>query len=219
GRVEVLGQDLSQRKVRRYIARSVGYVFQNPDHQLFCRKVSDEVESGLKNLGLAAARRRELVEQTLRSVQLEQDADEDPLFLSKGQRQRLAVAAVLAMGPDILVVDEPTTGQDHRSITSIMSLLCELQRQGKTILIITHDMTLVAEYCQRVVAFRDGEVAFNGTPTGLFESQRALEHTGLRPPASAALTARLRSRYPHLPALITVEQWRRALLCIHAEQA
>ncbi len=211
GRVQVLAQDLAVRKVRARLPRSVGYVFQNPDHQLFCRKVRDEVEYGLKNLGIDAAQRRERVAATLEAVNLTRYADEDPLFLSKGQRQRLAVAAVLAMGPDILVVDEPTTGQDYRSITGIMSLLCDLQRQGKTILVITHDMTLVAEYCQRVVAFRDGLLTFTGTPTDLFANQDTLQRTGLRPPAAAALATRLREHKPDLPPLLTVEQWTEAL--------
>ncbi len=185
----------------------VGYVFQNPDHQIFCRKVSDEVAYGLKNLGIEAARREKIIAETLEAVGLASEADEDPLFLSKGQRQRLAVAAVLAMGPEILIVDEPTTGQDHRSITSIMNLLCQLQREGKTILIITHDMRLVAEYCQRVVAFREGQLAFTGTPAELFGSQDILGETGLRPPMAAALSSRLQVCHPTLPTLLTVAEW------------
>ncbi len=211
GRVQVLGQDLASRRVRKLLPRSVGYVFQNPDHQLFCRRVSDEIAYGLKNLGIGAAERKAIVAETLEAVDLSRYADEDPLFLSKGQRQRLAVAAVLAMGPDILIVDEPTTGQDYRSVRGIMSLLCDLQRRGKTILIITHDMTLVAEYCQRVVAFRDGLLSFSGTPEELFGSQEALTRTGLYPPDAAALSARLRHRQADLPPLLTVEQWVAAL--------
>lgn len=211
GRVLVLGQNTLAKGVRRQLVRSVGYVFQNPDHQLFCRKVRDEIEYGLKNLGIDTTRRRKIVAETLEAVDLAQYADEDPLFLSKGQRQRLAVAAALAMGPDILVVDEPTTGQDSRSISSIMHLLCELQRQGKAILIITHDMTLVAENCQRAVAFRDGRLAFNGTPTTLFTDIEVLNRTGLRPPTAAALTARIHARQRDFPPLITVEQWYKAL--------
>ena len=211
GKVQVLGQDLASRKVRKSLPRSVGYVFQNPDHQLFCRKVSEEIEYGLKNLGMDAASRRKRIVETLEAVHLEQYIDEDPLFLSKGQRQRLAVAAVLAMGPDILIVDEPTTGQDYRSVSGIMRLLCDLQQQGKTILVITHDMTLVAEYCQRVVAFRDGVLAFTGTPTELFDDQTILGKTGLRPPTSAALAVRLRPEKPDLPPLLTVAQWKDVL--------
>jgi energy-coupling factor transport system ATP-binding protein len=211
GKVEVLGQDLTSKKVRARLPQTIGYVFQNPDHQLFCRKVRDEVAYGLKNLGIEPARREKMVARTLEAVGLANEANEDPLFLSKGQRQRLAVAAVLAMEPDILIVDEPTTGQDYRSISGIMSLLCQLQQAGKTILVITHDMTLVTEYCQRVVAFRDGQLTFTGRPEELFGNQGALHTTGLRPPTAAALATRLQAQRPHLPTLLTVAQWSEAL--------
>ena len=213
GQIQVFGQDLAQRKVRRRLSSSVGYVFQNPDHQLFCRSVSDEIEYGLKNLDVPSARRRETIKKVLDAVGLSQQASEDPVFLSKGERQRLAVAAILAMGPEILVVDEPTTGQDYRSISNIMSLLCDLQRQGKTILIITHDMTLVAEYCQRVVSFRNGLVTFNGTPAELFSNADLLSQTGLRAPVSAALANQFRVAQSSLPPLLTVSQWVDALAC------
>jgi energy-coupling factor transporter ATP-binding protein EcfA2 len=218
GRIQVLGQDIATRKVRQRLTSLVGYVFQNPDHQLFTRKVSDEIEYGLKNLGMNAPQRRKRVQDTLEAVNLAKYAEEDPLFLSKGQRQRLAVAAVLAMGPEILIVDEPTTGQDYRSIQSIMSLLCELQQQGKTILIITHDMTLVAEYCQRVVAFRDGQLTFTGQPAALFEQPDILQKTGLSAPSSAKVRNRLQETYPHLPSLFTVKQWEQALDLVNMEQ-
>ena len=193
------------------LPRSVGYVFQNPDHQLFRRKVRDEIAYGLKNLGIDAAHRRTIIEETLEAVDLARYADEDPLFLSKGQRQRLAVAAVLAMGPEILIVDEPTTGQDFRSVQAIMRLLVDLQRQSKTIVIITHDMSLVAEYCQRVLAFRGGHIAFTGTPRELFQSRDVLNRTGLKQPTSAALSTHLREQHPELPFLLTVQEWVEAL--------
>jgi energy-coupling factor transport system ATP-binding protein len=214
----VLGQDIATRKVRRRLTSLVGYVFQNPDHQLFTRKVSDEIEYGLKNLGMNATQRHKRVQETLEAVNLAKYAEEDPLFLSKGQRQRLAVAAVLAMGPEILIVDEPTTGQDYRSIQSIMSLLCELQQQGKTILIITHDMTLVAEYCQRVVAFRNGQLTFTGQPATLFEQPEILQKTGLSAPSNAQVRNRLKETYPLLPSLFTVRQWEQALEQVNIEQ-
>ncbi len=211
GRMRVLGQDVLSKRVRRLLPRTVSYVFQNPDHQLFCRSVSDEIEYGLKHLGMPAEQRQRIVSTTLEAVHLTDVRDEDPLFLSKGQCQRLAVAAVLALGPEIVIVDEPTTGQDYRSVTEIMNLLRELQRQGKTIIVITHDMSLVAEYCQRVVAFHDGRVAFTGTPEELFTSKEALQSTGLRPPPTAALVSQFRKHYPTFPSLLTINQWIAAL--------
>lgn len=207
GQITILGREIRSRRERASLPSSVGYVFQNPDHQLFHRSVRAEILSGLKNIGIASAERQKLTLSTLDAVGLLDSIDEDPLFLSKGQRQRLAVAAILAMGPEILIVDEPTTGQDARSVAAIMGLLRKLQQEGKTILVITHDMTLVAEYCQRVVAFRAGQLTFTGSPAQLFEDTELLARTGLQQPASAHLATRLRARYPHLPSLLTVEQW------------
>ncbi len=211
GRMRVLGQDVSSKRVRTRLPRVVSYVFQNPDHQLFCRTVSDEIEYGLKHVGMPTKQRQKVLATTLEAVHLTDVRDEDPLFLSKGQRQRLAVAAMLALGPEIVIVDEPTTGQDYRSVTEIMNLLCELQRQGKTIIIITHDMSLVTEYCQRVVAFKDGMLTFTGTPEELFTSQEVLQRTGIHPPTPAALVTRFRTRYAAFPPLLTVRQWMEAL--------
>ncbi len=212
GQMHLLGQDMTSKRVRALLPRTVSYVFQNPDHQLFCRSVSDEIEYGLKHLGMSAVQRRNTVATTLDAVHLTDVRDEDPLFLSKGQRQRLAVAAVLALGSEIVIVDEPTTGQDYRSTVEIMNLLCELQHQGKTIVIITHDMGLVAEYCQRVVTLRDGKLAFTGTPAELFiMSQEEMQQAGLRPPLAASLTARVRTQHPNFPPLLTVKQWTVAL--------
>ncbi|HEY6410233.1 MAG TPA: ABC transporter ATP-binding protein, partial [Ktedonobacteraceae bacterium] len=211
GRVCVQGQNLASRAVRARLPASVGYVFQNPDHQLFRRKASDEVEYGLINLGIEATERVKAVKRALEAVGMAEYADEDPLFLGKGQRQRLAVAAVLAMEPEILIVDEPTTGQDYRMIKGIMALLCDLQEQGKTILVITHDMSLVAEHCQRVVTFRAGKRDFTGTPTELFQNEKAMNSAGLCPPAPAALSTRLRDKYPDAPFLLTVGGWVKAV--------
>jgi energy-coupling factor transport system ATP-binding protein len=212
GEVQILGHKIRSRRDRAALPSAVGYVFQNPDHQLFSRSVRAEILSGLKNIGIPTAERQKRLQETLETVNLAAYIDEDPLFLSKGQRQRLAVAAILAMGPELLIVDEPTTGQDARSVAAIMGLLRELQGQGKTILVITHDMTLVAEYCQRVVAFRAGQLTFTGTPVELFENDEVLEKTGLQRPACARLAHYVRPDYPQLPPLMTVEQWC-ALLC------
>ena len=198
---------MTSKRVRALLPRTVSYVFQNPDHQLFCRSVSDEIEYGLKHLGMPATQRRNIVATTLDAVHLTDVKNEDPLFLSKGQRQRLAVAAVLALGPEIVIVDEPTTGQDYRSTTEIMNLLCELQQQGKTIIIITHDMTLVARYCQRVVTLHNGNLAFTGTPAELFMAQEVVQQVGLRPPLAATLTSRVRTQHLDFPSLLTVKQW------------
>jgi len=207
GSVRVLGMDIAKRAVRRQLPRYVGYVFQNPDHQIFTRKVRDEISYGLKNLDLSEEERRERMQQALEAVGLAGQADEDPLFLGKGQRQRLAVASILAMRPQIIIVDEPTTGQDYRMVSSIMELLEELRRQGNTVLIITHDMTLVANYCHRVVVLLDGRDVFTGSPRELFSNPENLRATQLCAPQAITLSMSMRERNPEFPLLLNRAEW------------
>jgi energy-coupling factor transport system ATP-binding protein len=211
GEVRVLGQDVTRRAVRRQLARQVGYVFQNPDHQLFTRRVEDEIAYGLENLDLSKTEIKTRVQETLEAVGLEDLADEDPLFLGKGQRQRLAVGAVLAMRPKVLIVDEPTTGQDYRMVCAMMELLTILHERGTTITIITHDMTIVANYCQRVVVLSGGRDVFCGTPRQLFSDRHTVEATGLRAPQAIALSLAMREQKPDYPLLLNVEEWVQAL--------
>jgi energy-coupling factor transporter ATP-binding protein EcfA2 len=211
GTARILGSDITQRAVRQQLPRSVGYVFQNPDHQLFTRRVQDEVAYGLHNLGLSADQAQVWVRQALEAVDLWLLRDEDPLFLGKGQRQRLAVAAILAMQPEIIVVDEPTTGLDYHMVSSIMQLMRDLHSRGKTILIITHDMRLVADYCRRAVVIQAGHTVFTGTPRELFSSPEVLEASALRVPQAMSLSCALRAENPEFPLLLNVSEWLEAL--------
>ena len=215
GTARILGRDIYQRSVRRQLPRWVGYVFQNPDHQLFTRRVDEEVAYGLRNLGIGADEVEARARLALEAVDLWPLRDEDPLFLGKGQRQRLAVAAILAMQPEIIVVDEPTTGQDYRMVSSIMQLLRDLHRQGKTILIITHDMRLVAEYCRCTVVMQAGRTLFSGTPRELFSSPEILDEAALRAPQAIRLSCALRAEDPDFPLLLNVSEWQAALQMRH----
>jgi len=211
GTVTILGQDITRRSVRRELPRHVGYVFQNPDHQIFTRRVRDEIAYGLKNLGLSEEEIAERTVQALEAVNLTDKADEDPLFLGKGQRQRVAVASILAMRPEILIVDEPTTGQDYRMVSGIMELLENLHSQGNTVLIITHDMTLVANYCERVVVLLNGQDVFTGTPRELFGNPENLERTQLCAPQAISLSVAMRQLKEDFPLLLNKAEWIRAL--------
>ncbi len=211
GRAEVFGKDLSDRRVRRDLPKWIGYVFQNPDHQIFTRKVFDEVAYGLANLQVPLKEREAIIERTLEMVGLADFVNEDPLFLGKGQRQRLAVASVLAMGPEILIVDEPTTGQDFHMINGIMALMEELHRQNKTFLIITHDMSLVANYCDRAIVMLDGKTAFDGSPRDLFVDADLLSRTHLRSPQAVQLSLAFRKTCQDFPILLNLKEWTKAL--------
>ena len=211
GECRVLGEDVFQRGVRRELPMKVGYVFQNPDHQIFTRRVFDEVAYGLNCIGVKGEDVEGRVNEALERVGLVELADEDPLFLGKGQRQRLAVAAVLAMRPEVIIVDEPTTGQDYRMVSSIMALLEELHAGGGTVLIITHDMTLVANYCQTVTVLRDGRTIFEGTARQLFSSDELLEAAQLRAPQAITLSCELRKKKRDFPLLLNEREWVEAL--------
>ena len=195
GVVRVNGQDVSRRKVSE-MACSVGYCFQNPDHQIFCDSVYKEVAFGPKNLKLSQAEIDERVDEALGAVGLLHAKASHPRDLSKGQRQRVAVAAVLSMRPAVLNIDEPTTGQDYQDGLDMLNLIQRLNQAGHTILFITHDMPMVARFARRVLVFRDGEILLDGTTQQVFSQVDALRTTFLAPPQITQLAHALKEFFP-----------------------
>lgn len=181
GEVVIKGQLVGKRKVSE-LSRIVGYCFQNPDHQIFCETVEEEVAYGPKNLGLSKGEIEQRVNEALGAVRLAQSRDESPRDLSRGQRQALAVASVLSMRPEILVVDEPTTGQDYQDGVAMMELTKRLNEAGHTVLFIMHDMPMVAKYAERVIVLRDGQLLCDGTTREVFGQPELLRSTFLAPP-------------------------------------
>ncbi len=169
---------IAGRSVKEYgraeLARLVGYVHQNPDHQLFCQKVYDEVAFGLRLLGLPEDEVKRRVEEVLKLVNLSGLEDEHPFFLSKGEKRRLALASVYALNPRLLIVDEPTTGQDRGFCDRIMALLKALTRDGKAVIVITHSIPIAAKYADRIVVLKSGKVIADGSPRDILAS-RAVE--------------------------------------------
>jgi energy-coupling factor transport system ATP-binding protein len=189
------------------LARRVGYCFQNPDHQLFCQTVEEELAFGPRHLGLSEAEVRARVERVLETVGLAPWRNEHPFFLGKGQRQRLAVGAALTIEPEIIIVDEPTTGQDHAMCEEIMALLDRLNQAGHTVVIITHDMELVAEHCRRVLVMADGRIIADGSPAQVFADAEVTARARIEPPQVARLSLALDPAQP--PALSVPELARR----------
>lgn len=190
GSLRIAGTESAELTVGQ-LARHVGYVFQNPDHQIFANSVRDEVGYGLKNQGWEPDRIADRVEAVLERVGMAQFADRHPFTLGKGQRQRLAVASVLALEPEVLVIDEPTTGQDHTGARSMLELITDLNSSGHTVLMITHDMTLVAEHAHRTLLFAGGRMIADTTPHEVFGSADLLERGNLVPPQVTTLARRL----------------------------
>ena len=192
GTVAVDGRDIALVPVHE-TARTVGFVFQNPDDQLFNRSVEREVAFGPRNLGLASSAARELVERALQLADLVEVRTTNPYDLGLSKRKLVALASVLAMEPPVLVLDEPTTGQDGPGVSRIGAILDAYRRTGRTVVAITHDMEFAARHFGRIVVMRAGEVVADGTPLDIFSSERSalLASTGLEPPVAARLGARL----------------------------
>ena len=171
-------------------AHEIGYVFQNPDHQIFASTVEEEVAFGPRNFGLDSEEVARRTDEVLHAVNLDHARDRDPFLLSKGERQRLAVASILALRPRLLILDEPTTGLDYREQRRMMALVAELNRTGIAIVIITHTPWLVAEYARRVVLMRKGRVLFDGAVREFFAQGELLRESSFRPPEVTLLARR-----------------------------
>lgn len=159
------------RKSRRLknLRKQVGLVFQFPEYQLFEETVEKDVAFGVKNFGLKGEAALEKAHQALDLVGLDSSYYQRPPFeLSGGEKRKVAIAGVLVIEPDILVFDEPTAGLDPESSKELMALITKLHEQGKTIIVVTHDMDLVNTYAKRVLMLDHGKLVFSGTPNALF---------------------------------------------------
>ena len=187
GEIFVDGEPVKEKSVAE-MARKVGYVFQNPDHQIFADTVFDEVEFGLKNLEVPESERAERVLQVLEQTDLHKYRNVHPTSLSGGEKQRLAIASVLVMNPKILILDEPTTGLDLRSSRSIIELVKDLHAKSHTVILVTHDMKLVAEMANRIVVLREGRIAADGSPRQIFSDRTLLYENFLEEPQITRLS-------------------------------
>ena len=192
GQVWVAGQDTAKRSIGE-LARQVGYLFQHPEHQIFSATVREEVAFGPQNLGLSRAEVEGRVETVLARFDLKVFADRPPAILSYGLRRRVTLASLAAMDPPVLVLDEPTVGLDAPDQRETLTWLSELHTQGRTILLVTHDMALVAEHCDRVVVLDEGQIISDGPPAFVFRQPELLARTALIPPPVMALAQALRS--------------------------
>ena len=190
GSVRIGDWDTREHSVARLAAR-VGYVFQNPDEQLFCRTVREEVAFGPANLKFAPERRERLVEQALTLTELSGREGTNPYDLSPAWRKLVALASVLAMDTPIVLLDEPTTGQDAVNAGRIAHILRSLRAQGKTVVAISHDIDFCAENFERIIAMGQGTVLLDGPPHSVLGEDAALASTYVDPPQLTRLGRRL----------------------------
>ncbi len=193
GSVIIEGINTASRGIGKKIVTKVGYVFQNPDHQIFNDSVIKEISYGPRNIGLPEKEVQERVREAAAVAGIGEDLfDVHPFFLTKGLRQRVAIASILALKPRTIIVDEPTTGQDIRQSLEVMEFLKKLwAEEGHTIIIITHEMPIVALYAQRTVALGTGRVLLDGPTREVFSEPEILAQTYVKPPQITRLAQRL----------------------------
>ncbi len=187
GRVWVDGLDTRESSVNE-LSRRVGYVFQNPNHQLFATRVDTELSFGPKNIGLSEAQIEQRVQEAADFFAIHNVMDQHPYRLSFPSRKLVAMASIYAMRPAVFVLDEPTTGQDHRGANMVRKLVKRLREQGATVVIVSHDMALIAEVADRVIALWAAEVISIGTPRNIFARDEVMEKTKLHPPQITQLS-------------------------------
>jgi energy-coupling factor transport system ATP-binding protein len=192
GRVLLDGAETASLTVAELAAR-VGLVFQDPDRQIFSGSVRGEVEFGARNVGLGTEARREAVGRALHATGLEGEESTNPYDLGGARRKLLALASVLAMETPVLILDEPTTGQDAAGVERVREIVADAATSGRTVIAISHDMRFVAEAFERVVVMREGRVILDGTPASVFgaDSWPDLGSTYLEPPRAAIVGDRL----------------------------
>jgi energy-coupling factor transport system ATP-binding protein len=187
GVVTIYGKNTREHSIFE-IGKDIGYVFQNPDHQIFADTVFEEVAFSPKIRGVGDDEVKERVTEALKAVELEGYEEEDPFSLSKGERQRVAVASILSARPKIIILDEPTTGLDYREQKKMMELIKKLNEAGHTIIMITHTMWVVSEYAHRVAVIRDGSIMMDDRTRIVFAEEERLKESFLKTPHIVSLS-------------------------------
>jgi energy-coupling factor transporter ATP-binding protein EcfA2 len=210
GTVLVDGVDTTKVTVAT-LARTAGFVFQNPDHQLFSESVEEEIAFALRNFGFKPKITKKRVTWALNLLGLTQYRKTSPFLLSGGERKRVALASVLAWNPKILILDEPTIGQDYQQKEKLRQFILQMRTQGKTIVVVTHDVEFIAECNPRVMLMRDGKIVADGEARKILTDQETLAQASIVPPQIAQVFLQLSS--PELPRnIIDLYEAREVLL-------
>ncbi len=203
GRVILDGVDTRRHSVAE-LARQIGLVMQNPDHQLFLDSVEKEIVFGLKNLGYSEADSLDRCNRTLSHLGLEGFLERSPFTLSGGERKRVALASVLATEPRVLALDEPTIGQDARQKENLAQMLEELNAKGRTVVVVTHDIEFVIEHFPRTIAMAGGQIVADGRTSSVLSNDEVIERCSLTPPQLTIAARSLHKEFPHVPERLTL---------------
>ena len=189
----IITNDKKKNKNLKSLRKRVGLVFQFPEYQLFEETVAKDISFGPKNFGVSEEEINDIVKKVIVQVGLDESyLERSPLELSGGQKRRVAIAGILAMNPDVLVLDEPTAGLDPNGAKAMLDLFVELNRLGKTIIIVTHEMDYVLEYCDLCVVLNKGNIVYEGTPINLFVNDEIMNRVGIEPPLSIEFAKELK---------------------------
>jgi energy-coupling factor transport system ATP-binding protein len=186
GHVLVNGVDTKKVSVAK-LSKDVGFVFQNPDHQLFSETVEQEISFALRNFGFEEDVIEKRIEWALNLLGLIEYRKTSPFMLSGGERKRVALASVLAWDPKMLIMDEPTIGQDYEQKEKLRQFILQMRTQGKTIIAVTHDVEFVAECNPRVVLMREGKIIGDGQARKILTDQETLMRASIVPPQIAQI--------------------------------
>ena len=190
GTVRVDGVETTKTSVAA-LARNAGFVFQNPDHQLFSETVEEEISFALKNFEFEEDVIEKRISWALNLLGLEQYRKTSPFLLSGGERKRVALASVLAWNPETLILDEPTIGQDYQQKEKLRQFIVQMQAQGKTVVIVTHDVEFVAECNPRVVLMKEGTIVADGEGREILTTPEVLAQSSIVLPQIAQIFMKL----------------------------
>lgn len=194
GKICVNGIDTKKAK-NSMLAKTTGFLFQNPDRQLCTYTVRDEIAFGQK--ALKTGTEEEISKRTEKIIErFGFNPDEAPFSLSRGQRQRLALASIIAVEPKVMILDEPTTGLDYKECMEIMSAVKELNKNGTTVIMVCHDMELVLDFAQRMIVLADGKIEADGKTLEIMRSKKILQKASLLPPQIIQIALELEEKFP-----------------------
>lgn len=195
GQVVVNGRLINNQTSKReqeLFRQKIGFVFQFPERQLFAQTVRDDLAFGPQNLGWPQEKINKSIMKALKTVQLSPTIlEQSPFSLSGGQKRRVAIAGVLAMNPEVLILDEPAVGLDSLAVQRLLNIIKELNQRGVTIIMITHYLEMVTSLVTQIVALHDGQIMFDGSPQEFFGNQQLLNKSNLLAPKSIQISRKI----------------------------
>lgn len=204
GRILLEGEDIAKCKASTLASR-MGYLFQNPDRQICKNTVGEELDFTLEKTVTDENERQRLKEEVLQALQL--DPADEPFLLSRGERQKVALASALVHRPELLILDEPTTGLDYKECMQIMEYVKTLNEQGVTVIMVCHDMEIVLDYADHVIVMRDGKITADGETRTIFQDPTAMASSALLPPQIIGLSALLKAEgFSGFEGICTVDE-------------